>query len=64
MNIQYLRECRLKKFSSQEKAAMYVGISTQMYKYIETGRRVGTLETVTRLCKAFNMDANKLLNLE
>lgn len=64
MNTNYLRECRLKMFTSQKKAAEYIGISFQMYRSIETGRRVGTLETVTRLCKAFNMDANKLLNLE
>lgn len=64
MNTKYLRECRLKKFTSQEKAAEYVGISFQMYRSIETGRRVGTLATVTKLCKAFDMDANKLLDLE
>lgn len=64
MNLEYLKECRKKKFKNQKLAADSIGVSYTMYQYIEQGRRTGTIETVVSMCKVFEMDANILLNLK
>ena len=61
MNLEYLRECRKKKFKSQRLASESMNISFEMYRSIELGRRIGTVDTI---CKTLDMDANILLDLK
>lgn len=63
MNLEYLRACRKKKFKSQRLASESMNISFEMYRSIELGRRIGTVDTIVKICKALDMDANILLNL-
>lgn len=63
MNLEYLRECRKKKFKTQRLASESMNISFEMYKSIESGRRIGTIDTIVEICKTLDMDANILLNL-
>lgn len=64
MNLEYLKQSRLAKGYNQTQAAENIGISMQMYQYIEQGRRSGTIDTIAKICKALDMDANILLNLK
>lgn len=64
MNLEYLRECRKKKFKTQRLASKSMNISFEMYKSIELGRRTGTIDTIVKICKELDMDANILLNLK
>ena len=64
MNLEYLRECRKKKFKSQRLASESMNISFEMYRYIELGRRIGTVDTIVKICKALDMDVNILLDLK
>lgn len=64
VNLEYLKECRKKKFKNQSSAAEYIGISFDMYSSIEMGRRSGTIDTIVKICKVLDMDANILLNLK
>lgn len=64
MNLEYLKQCRIAKGYNQAQAADNIGISMQMYQYIEQGRRSGTIDTIVKICKALDMDANILLNLK
>ena len=63
MNLEYLRECRKKKFKSQRLASESMNISIEMYRSIELGRRIGTVDTIVKICKTLDMDANILLDL-
>ena len=63
MNLEYLRACRKKKFKSQRLASESMNISFEMYRSIELGRRIGNVDTIVKICKALDMDANILLNL-
>ena len=63
MNLEYLKKCRKKKFKNQTLAAEHIGLSFDMYSSIEMGRRSGTIDTIAKICKALDMDANILLNL-
>ena len=64
VNLEYLRECRKKKFKTQRLASESMDISFEMYRSIELGRRIGTIDTIAKICKALDMDANILLNLK
>ena len=64
MNLEYLKKCRKRKFKNQKLAAESIGISYAMYQYIEQGRRSGNIETIVRMCRVLEMDANILLNLK
>lgn len=64
MNLEYLKKCRKKKFKNQTLAAEHIGLSFDMYSSIEMGRRSGTIDTIAKICKALDMDANILLNLK
>jgi transcriptional regulator with XRE-family HTH domain len=64
MNLEYLRECRKKKFKSQRLASESINISFEMYRSIELGRRIGTVDTIVKICKTLDMDANILLDLK
>ena len=41
-----------------------MNISFEMYRSVELGRRIGTVDTIVKICKALDMDANILLNLK
>ena len=64
MNLEYLRECRKKKFKSQRLASESMNISFEMCRSIELGRRIGTVDTIVKICKTLDMDANILLDLK
>lgn len=64
MNLEYLRECRKKKFKSQRLASESMNISFEMYRSIELGRRIGAVDTIVKICKTLDMDANILLDLK
>lgn len=63
INLEYLKECRKKKFKSQRLASESMNISFEMYRSIELGRRIGTVDTIVKICKTLDMDANILLDL-
>ena len=64
MNLEYLRASRKKKFKSQRLASESMNISFEMYRSIELGRRIGTVDTIVKICKTLDMDANILLDLK
>lgn len=64
MNLEYLRECRKKEFKSQRLASESMNIYFEMYRSIELGRRIGTVDTIVKICKTLDMDANILLDLK
>lgn len=64
MNLDYLKECRLRKRYTQQSIADEVNISKGMYYSIESGKRVGNIMVIAYICKVLDMDANILLGLK
>ena len=61
MNLEYLKECRKKKFKNQTSAAEHIGLSFDMYSSIEMGRRTGTIDTIVKICKALEIDVKEII---
>ena len=58
-----LRDARIKSKITQKAAAQYLGIYESSYQYYEYGKREPNFDTVTKLCRYFNVSADYLLGL-
>lgn len=56
-----LKKIRLSKKLTQEQLAEKINISTQLLKDIESGRKLGSLNTFISICVALNETPNTLL---
>ncbi|MGL4802017.1 MAG: helix-turn-helix domain-containing protein [Cetobacterium sp.] len=63
INKEYLKEKRVAKGYTQIELAKEFGYGTIIANNWENGKRVPKTETIIKLCKLLDMDANKLLNL-
>ena len=58
-----LKEVRIEKGVSQEKAAKDLGLSKSAISNYETGLRQPTYDILIKLCKYYNVSADYLLGL-
>lgn len=63
INKKYLIEKRLENGYTNNSLCKETGISPSMLTCLEKGYRTPSVETIIKLCKALDLDANKLLNL-
>lgn len=59
-----IRELRLKKKLSQEDVAELVDVNFRTIQRIETGKNIPSLETLTKLADAFDIDIRDLFTVE
>lgn len=63
MNLEYLKEQRSLKNLTQKQVAQMIDIEYGSYRKVEIGLKSVSLKTFTKLVKALELDANKLLNI-
>ena len=63
MNLEYLTEQRSLKNLTQKQVAQMIDIEYGSYRKVEIGLKSVSLKTFTKLVKALELDANKLLNI-
>lgn len=63
INTQYLTLRRQVKGYTQSKLANEIGVTPVAICCIEGGKRNPSLDMTIKICKALDLDANKLLNL-
>lgn len=64
MNLTYLRAERLKKGFTMKEMAEKLDIAYVTYRYIETGKRSVSLNTLVKIANTLKLDTNKLLNIK
>ncbi len=56
-----IRNLRLKNNLTQEELSQITGFDTKYISQLENGRYMGTIMTMLKLCKAFNVTPNDIL---
>lgn len=64
MNINYLAKSRIENGLTRYEVAAYLGVTSGVVSHWENGVRVPRPDSIIKLCKLLNMDANILLGLK
>ena len=56
-----IREQRTRRGWSKNELARYSGLSQPMIRYIETGTRIPTVDSLARLSRALGVDVSRLM---
>lgn len=57
-----IRNLRIKNHLTQEQVAQITGFDTKYISQLETGRYMGTIKTMLKICEALNVTPNDILH--
>lgn len=57
-----IRNWRIKNHLTQEQVAQLTGFDTKYISQLETGRYMGTIKTMLKICKALHVTPNDILH--